>query len=59
MTRKSPQQPDSVIKSIGGQRPALDPDADTVAIPRPADELTGGDENDTSKTGDLKDKRER
>jgi hypothetical protein len=45
MTRKSPSQRDSVL----GQRPALDPDADTVAIPRMDDEFTDNNENDTSK----------
>ncbi len=37
MTDKSQSSPDSVP----GQRPPLDPDADTVAIPRPGDELDG------------------
>ena len=35
--------------SVPGQRPPLDPDADTVAIPRPADELDGEDVQDTSR----------
>ena len=37
MTRKSPSQPNSVA----GRRPPLDPDGDTVAIPRMGDELNG------------------
>ena len=39
MTRKSASQPNSVP----GQRPALDADEDTVAIPRMGDEFTGGE----------------
>ena len=46
MTQKSASQPNSVP----GQRPALDADENTVAIPRMDDEFTGIDENDTSKT---------
>ena len=38
--------------SVPGQRPPLDPDADTVAIPRPADEFDGEDVQDTSKNKD-------
>jgi hypothetical protein len=34
--------------SVPGQRPPLDPDENTVAIPRPADELDGDDIQDTS-----------
>lgn len=60
MTRNTPDPSNSVLAqsvpgqsvprpSVPGQRPPLDPDADTVAIPRMGDELTGGDENDTSK----------
>ena len=44
--------------SVPGQRPALDPDADTVAIPRPGDELDGDDELETTEDTDKdKDKR--
>jgi hypothetical protein len=39
MTRKSASQPNI----IPGQRPALEADEDTVAIPRMADEFTGGE----------------
>jgi hypothetical protein len=39
MTRKSASQPNT----IPGQRPALEADEDTVAIPRMADEFTGGE----------------
>ncbi len=39
MTRKSASQHDAVP----GQRPALDADEDTVAIPRMGDEFTGGE----------------
>ena len=52
MTDKSPSQ----TRCVPGQRPPLDPDADTVAIPRMDDEFTGIDENDTSKDAG-KDKR--
>jgi len=37
MTRKSPSQPNSTY----GRSPALDPDVNTVAIPRMGDEFTG------------------
>ena len=52
MTDKSPSQ----TRCVPGQRPPLDPDADTVAIPRMDDEFTGIDENDTSQDK-AKDKR--
>ena len=45
MTRNTP----NTSNSTPGQRPPLDPDADTVAIPRMGDELDGGDENERSK----------
>ena len=52
MTRNTPNP----SNSVPGQRPPLDPDADTVAIPRMDDEFTGIDENDTSQDK-AKDKR--
>jgi len=42
--------------SVPGQRPALDADEDTVAIPRMGDELDGGEELQPSKD-DAKAKR--
>ncbi len=45
MTDKS----SSNTNAVPGQRPPLDPDGSTVAIPRPADELNGSDVQDTSK----------
>ena len=38
--------------SVPGQRPALNDDEDTVAIPRMGDELDGEDELEPAKTDD-------
>ena len=54
MTQKSASQPNSVP----GQRPALDADENTVAIPRMDDEFTGGEALEPAKTED-KAKRKR
>ena len=52
MTAKPTPSP----QSIPGQRPALNDDEDTVAIPRMGDELDGGEELQPSKD-DAKAKR--
>ena len=52
MTAKPTPSP----QSIPGQRPALNDDEDTVAIPRMGDELNGEDVLEPSKDAD-KDKR--
>ncbi len=54
MTTTSPVSP----QSVPGQRPALNDDEDTVAIPRMGDELNGEDVLEPSKDADKdRDKR--
>jgi hypothetical protein len=53
MADKSPSSP----HSVPGQRPPLDPDGNTVAVPRMGDEMTGADVQAWLKEADKRKRR--